>query len=343
GKADVHRAEYLDRTVGGSPDEANIDELVTLVHSDHEKAQMHALTALGRLIPERAADIVSKRPVLVDQLDSDVILTRFGALSCLALLAEHDPDMGVPVTDEIIPLLEPASDGGILEEGIRFVAAIAEAHPGAVRDAVPNLVTLLQEDPPEEQKAVQALIDIAEAEADVVVPVVSDLHTYIKNPDSSHRAGSIAVLGYVAKEYPDAVEMATPTMIDLLDTSAARTRANAAGVLADLAEHHPASMLYDLENISRLVDDDDDYAKQNAAYILARVAEQYPSDVEHATDVLIDALGAESEHTRISTCRALGYIGAKTAVGPLKERRDEDSSMEVQKAAGWALGQMNHY
>lgn len=340
GRPDVHRAEYLDRTVGSNPNTADIDELVELVHSDDEKAQMHALTALGRLIPDRLEDIVSIRPVLTDQLDSDAVLTRFGALSCLAMIAEHDPESALPVVDEVIPLLDPSSDGGILEEGIRFVAAIAEEYPVAVRDAVSNLVVLLQEGPPEEQKAVQALVDIAKAEPEAVACEISDLITYIRDESAGHRAGAIAVFGYVAKERPEAAETTIPVMSDLLDASTNRVRANAVGVLADLAEAYPEKFLADLDRIIDLVGDDDEYAQQNAIYVLAKIAERYPSEVEPATEALIDALDAGSEDTRITACRALGYAGATSAVESLEQCRDEDPSIDVQQVAGWALGQI---
>lgn len=130
GQPDVHRAEYLDRTVEDNPEIADINELVELTQSDDEKAQMHTLTALDRLIPERIEEIMSVRPILTDQLESDKALTRFGALSCLTMIAEHDPESVLPVVDKISPLLDPSSDDGVLGEGIRFVAAVAEEYPG---------------------------------------------------------------------------------------------------------------------------------------------------------------------------------------------------------------------
>lgn len=341
GRRDVYRAEYLDQTVGDNPETADIGELAELAQSDDEKAQMHALTALGRVIPERIEKVVSIQPILTDQLESDVLLTRFGALSCLAMIAEHDPESALPVVDDVIPLLNLSSDGGILEEGIRFVAAVAEEYPFAVRESASNLVGLLQEDPPEKQKLVQALVEIAKSEPEAVISEVPELITYISNEDAEQRVGAIAVLGYVTKETPEATEMTIPMMSDLLEVSADRVRANAAGVFADLSEAYPEKFLSDLDPIINLVGDNNEYAQQNATYVLAQIAEQYPREVEPATSVLIDSLEADSENTRISACQALGYAGATSAVEPLEERRDEDPSMDVQQVAGWALTQIS--
>jgi HEAT repeat protein len=68
----------------------------------------------------------------------------------------------------------------------------------------------------------------------------------------------------------------------------------------------------------------------------------YLADVEPAVDEFIDALDAEQERTRTNACRALGYVGDRRALKPLKTCRREDSSVVVQKMAGWALGQFSN-
>lgn len=343
GKPDILRAEYLDRTVGGNPEEADVQELRTLVHSDEEKAQMHALTALGRIIPDRSDDVESLLPLFAETLESDVTLTRFGALSCMALLAEAHPEKVLSYADDVISLLEPTSDGGILEEGIRFVAAVAEEYPGHVQDAVPKLGRLLNENPPQEQDLLQALVWMAQEEPDIVSSITSDLRDYVDDEDSEHRILAIAALGYVAKESPAAVKDTIPTMIGLLDAEENRLRGNAVGVLADLSEEYPEELLFDLAQITALVDDDDENAQHNATYVLAQLAERYPEEIESAIDPLIDALDTDNENTRINACEALGYVGATKAIEDLEYRQEEDPSIEVRQAAGWALGQIPEY
>ncbi len=344
GKPDVHRADYLDGTVGGDPESADIDELVELTNSEEEKAQMHALVALGRIIPERADDIEKILPILTDKLDADAILTRFGALNCIAMLAENDPEAGLPVVDDVVLLLDPSSDGGILEEAIQFVLAMSEEYPQEVRDAVSRLSTLLSEDPPQEDDLIEAVVNIAKEEPDSVAPVASDLCEYVENEDSDKRAYVIAALEYVGKEFPEVAETAIPTMIDLLNESNPRLRTNAVGLLADLSENYPAQLTYDIDQIINLVDDSDENAQHNATYVLANIASQYPEEVRPAVDDLIEALNADSAETRVDTrvniCQALGYTESQEATGPLEERRDDDPSDEVRQAAGWALGQI---
>jgi HEAT repeat protein len=340
GKPDIYRAEYLDRTVGGNPTDADVGELVELSRSSEEKAQMHALTAMGRLIPDRSKDIVSVCPVLVEHLESEVLLTRFGALSCLSLLAEDDPEHVLSVIDHVLPLLEPACDPGIHEESIRFVSEVSTEYPEHVQDAVPQLATLLNDDPPQEQALLEAIVNIAKTAPDAVVPIAEDLCAYVESDEATHRTSAIAALGYIAKEAPEAAETTIPTMMALLESTQDRLRANAAGLLADLSEAYPEQMTYELSQVVALVEDPNENAQHNATYILAKVASRYPDDVEPAIEPLIQALDADLKNTRISACRALGYVGAEEATDALETRRDNDPSQDVRKVAGWALGQI---
>jgi HEAT repeat protein len=342
GKSDIYRAKYLYETVGGNPERADIDELIELTHSAEEKARMHALTAMGRILSDRSDDIVPAIPVLVEKLDDDAILTRFGALSCLSLLAEDQPQSVRSVIDDVVSLLEPESDGGILEESIRFVSTVSKEYPEDVQHAAPALATLLDVDPPEKQNLFEAIVNIAKSEPEAVAPVTPDLCEYVEAEDAEYRTTAIAGIGYTAKENPEVAETTIPTMITLLDADQDKLRTNAAGLLADLSEEYPEQITYDIASIIELVNDPDEQAQHNATYVLAQIAARYPEEVEPAVNPLIQALESGLDDTRLNACRALGYVGAEEATTSLKRIRDEDESSDVQQVAGWALSRISN-
>jgi len=340
GKADIHRARYLEDTVRRSPEDADIEELAGLVQAEESDARNHALTALGLVVSERGDDVASLVGLLADRTDHEDVLTQFGAVSCLAVLAEHDHDAVLPFTGEVIKVLDPSADAGVLEEGISFVAAVAEDHPEYVRAAAPKLAALLSEDPPHEKELLGALVDVAREEPDAVASVASPLRTYVSDEQSQYRARGLAALGYATKESPEVAEASIPTLVELLEASSDPVRANAAGVLADLSSEYPDKLVGACEQLAPLATDEDANAQHNATYVLSQVAQQYPGAVEPAVNELIAALEADRSDTRFSACRALGYVGAESAIDPLEERRDTDSEINVQRIAGWALGQI---
>ena len=343
GHADIHRAKYLEDLVRREPGAADVQELAALVQSEEGDARTHALTALCLLVPDRADDVATLAPLLADTLDSDHILTQFGGLSCLAVLAEHDHEAVLPYAGDVIELLEPGADQGTLEEAISYVAAVAETHPEDVRGAVPKLAALLSTELPHERKLLDAPLRIAEADPEAVEPAAPALREYVADETSQYRAPGLSALGHTGKGSPAAAEASIPTLVDLLDTADDHVRANAAGVLADLSEASPGELVHACPRVADLAavkSDEKGHAQHNTTYLLSQVAKRYPGAVEPTVDALINALDADRSDTRFNACRALGYVGAETAVEPLEQRRDGDSDADVQKVAGWALGQI---
>lgn len=343
GSADIHRATYLEDLVRHNSEAADVQELAALAQSEEGDARMHALTALGLLVPDRADEVATLVPLLVDTLESEHNLTQFGGISCLAELAEHDPNVVLPYAGDVVALLEPGADEGIIEEALSFVAAVAETHPEDVRDAGPELAALLPTEPPHEKTLLNALMRLAEEEPEAVEPAASALREYVADETSQYRARGLYALGHLAKESPAAAEASIPTLVDLLDVSDDHIRANAAGVLADLSEEYPGELVHVCSRVATLAatsSDEEGHTQQNATYLLSQVAKRYPGAVEPTADALIDALGADRSDTRFNACRALGYVGSEAAIEPLEQRRDGDSDTDVQRVAGWALGQI---
>ena len=289
----INRASNLRDEASTSPDSVDIEEIGELINVDDPDVQRHALHALIDVINARPGDALDFLPVLTSRLKNDDILVRCVALYCFADLAETYPRQVTPVADEVVRLLETDTDQGVLEGAIPYVAAVADGDPQSVIDSVPKLTALLQVGTPCEQDAVIALTRIAKVYPESILPVTTELLSYVDKSGSTNRIAALAALGFVAKEYPYVAESAISTVIDLLDADPYRLRANAGGLLADLTDEYPEAIQPAVPRVIELLDDEDEKVRYNATSILAKMAKAYPETVETAVDSLIDALNEE--------------------------------------------------
>jgi len=178
-----------------------------------------------------------------------------------------------------------------------------------------------------------------------VAPAVDGLiaHLDADTATSASRVGTLAAVGYVSKDFPEAASTAIPALIDLLDVEADRVRANAAGTLADLADEYPAEVIAAADRVVALLTDPTENARYNATAMLARLAETAPDWVRAAGAVppLIEVLDDEFEYTRSNACWALGRLEATDAWDELAARRRDDVGEAVRESAAWALSRLD--
>lgn len=324
------------------PNGIDVQEIAKFVRIDDPDIQYRALHALIDVIAVRPGAALDYVSLLSERLASDEGLVRSAALYCVADLAEDYPQEVAPFAEDIVPMLSVDQDDAFLEGAIPYVAAVADAEPKAVLDAVPRLAALLQTNPTKRYELLLSLTRIANQYPDAVVPVTDDLLEYIEDEtDADDRGTAIAAIGYIAQEYPHVVEPAIPTFIDLLEADSQWLRANASGVLADLAEEYPGQLRLAANPVIDLLSDEDKRARYHATSILARVAEEYPADVESATDLLVEMLEEDLARTRKDACWALGGLRAETARDELEAIHREDANDDVRAAAEWALGEID--
>lgn len=336
----VDRARTLHRRAKTDPETVDLEEVDRLVGAGEADARMAALRSLDEIAAHRPAEVLDLLPTLTDRLGSDELLVRTGAIHCLATLADAHPRKATPAADRVVRLLDPETDEGVLEGAIPFVAAVAEADPGTVLDAVPKLAGLFRSEAPHEEETLVALAHIAASYPESVLPVTGELLTYVEADDSSHRVAAIAALGTVAKEYPNVARPLIPTLGDLLHADPHKLRANAAGLLAELCDEYPAAVRPVGDRAIELLGDEDEKIRYNATSILARLAEVYPDELAPAVEPLVGALDEDFPYTRSNACWALGHLAADSALEALEELERSDPEPEVRTAAGWALGRL---
>lgn len=333
----IDRANELREEVSTAPKRVDVEAIGDLVQTDGPTVQQTALRALNDVVETRPEDVLDLLPVLTPRLESDDHTVRCETLYCLAELANQYPRQLTPVADDVIDFLDAEADEEVLMGTIPYIVAVAEVEPRAVVDTVPKLAALLQADIEFKGKVVDALLMIAKVYPESVLPVASELVSYIEPENSVNQVAALAAVGHIAKEYPNAAESALPTVIELLDAEAYRVRANAAGLLAELADQYPESVRSAVPRVIDLLDDEDEKVRYNATSILAHVAKAYPDDVEAATEPLIDALDEEFSYSRLNACWALGYLEAMQARDALESVRHSDQNEEVRDAAEQAL------
>jgi HEAT repeat protein len=170
-----------------------------------------------------------------------------------------------------------------------------------------------------------------------VVPITPDLISYTEQGDVANRTVAIAVLGVIAKEYPNIAKETVPTAIELLDAENHMLQTNAAGLLADLSEEYPTVTRPCVPRAIELLENDNKKVRYNATSILSRIAKVHPEDVEPAIPALIEALEDEHDYSRVNASWALGYLEANEALDILKERSQDDTNEEVRYAANKAI------
>lgn len=330
------------QNVVDEPDEDQTNELVADLQSTDRREKRLALYGLHEIAEEQPATCLDVLPQLIQYLrGSDVEPDiQAASLAILGTVSEEYPEHVIPVADDVLSLLDPDSDARLHPDAIQVVAAIADRNPDAVVDGVPKLAALLQDDPPAEQILITAVTRIAVAYPAAVVPVASELVTYLEEGDDAQRIRAIAGVGAISKEYPEVAESTIPTAVELLESDRARLRANAAGLLAELAEEYPEHVQDAVPRVIELLADEDQKARYNATSILARVAKAHPAALDGAVEPLLDALDEEFPYARSNACWALGYVGAERALEPLEDIRNTDPNEEVQNAATAAINEI---
>lgn len=341
---DCHGNGYAQETLDQPEADGDLpeaDDLIEIAQSGETRERRVAMLQLAWRAKDNPSACLSIVPQLTALLQSGEPAIQAEALYVLALIAEEFPEQVTPAATEVIEFLTTESHRDVQNDAITFVKAVAEQNPNAVVDAVPKLGALLQGQPPDEEHAITALQHIGETHPDSVVPIAPQLVTYIEEGEEVHQVGALAVLGMLAKEYPNVAEETIPTASKFLDADNFKLRANATGLLADLADEYPDQVRSVVPQAIELLTHEDEKVRYNATSILARVAKAHPDEVQRGIDPLIDSLDDDFPYTRLNACWALGYLKAESGRDQLEELANHDPDDEVRNAAEYALSEIN--
>lgn len=185
---------------------------------------------------------------------------------------------GEDVVSEIAGLLDR---NNCESRGVTFAPAnaafalseIEKAYPGAIKDAVPNLISLLNDD-----------------------SVLTSKSTFSK---------ITGALGEVAKSCPECINAAIPKLAKLLKDEDPNIRINATFAIAYVADNYPEV----IENsISDLISSLSDPYPEDAIHALRGAGRKFPEEIEDAIPRLIELLDDEDSDVCISAATNLIII-----------------------------------
>jgi len=130
----------------------------------------------------------------------------------------------------------------------------------------------------------------------------------LTHPDAVVRAWSVATVGRVAAEHPDAVAGTARTLRELLTSDDTTVQHNAVEALAVLAGPRPDTVVPAVEDLGTLLAHEDVAIQHNAAGVLGRLANEYPDTVMQAVEELGDLRDHDDEAVRRIATGALARL-----------------------------------
>jgi HEAT repeat protein len=240
-----------------------------------------------------AADIATE----VERVLQQPVPDRKAAIQSLQRLAEDDPDAVAPACSDLTPFLEDD------ERAVRLTAA-------------------------------KLFVTVARSNPAAVEPLVSAFADRLADQEEFYyvRARTAEVLGYVARECPDAV--ASPDVVaDLrigLSFDEPEVKEKLAKGLEGVALGDPKRLEKQVPGIADHLDDENDLVRYHLTTTLAAVACESPAALADAIGALTDRLDDDDAHVRGRAAEALGLLarsdGSRGAFpeGALRERLGSD-------------------
>lgn len=339
GRTPGERAEQLKRYANAAPTVVSVSDILELLHSDDEGANVVALEALESIAHVRPQNCLLLVPQLRELAAEETGPRQVQTLACLRTLSAEVPGDIVPSVDEIAPNLL-ADSAPTRKYAIQCFSNVADDYADDLLDHAEAVATLVRTGTPGQTGyAAYVLNRMADVDPAIVEPHVSALRRVLLRDDVSDCAQSnvIAALGRVTKEHPGVVGDTVDDVAPLLEAESVKLRANAAGLLADISLTDPAAVFGCTDELVEMLDDEDDHARANASGTLSRVIEADRHRLDGVVPTFIDLLEDDHPIVRENACWALGHAEADAAVERLDELRTGDPEENVRVRASWAL------
>ena len=164
--------------------------------------------------------------------------------------------------------------------------------------------------------ATEAFFASATEQSRVLASNAQFLDELLTYPDAVVRAWSVATVGLVAQEHPDAVAGTIPTLREHLTSDDTTVQHNAVETLAVLAGPRPDTVAPAVEDLRTLLAHEDVAIQHNAAGVLGRLATEDPDTVMQAVEALRDLRDHDDEAVRRIATGALARLAeARTEAG----------------------------
>ena len=339
----TEEATAFRRLAEAKPESIRVSRVLSLLDREDPSTlqQRDALRALRSVATVRPKECTPAIPILRSLLGQDDLVSPHDALATLRAIGDSNPADIAPAMGDIRPYLDSYRIA-TRREAAACLAAIATKYPTDIVNAVPELVSIIEDEADGQQAAVYALERIAREIPKAVTPAAEPLGDVIVDESLSDEArlSATAALGRVVDESPSLALDIIDDVAGLLNADNYKLRNNAIALTFDVAALHTDVVEPYVDDIATLLTVDDTYTRTNASGTLARVAEDFPDSVEHVTPTLIDLLTDDDPRVRENACWTVGHLRAADAHTPLRERVTEDSNEAVRTRATWALSRI---
>jgi hypothetical protein len=339
----AEEALALARLADVNPEVVPVSAILSLLDQPDEDAvrDRDALTALQRVAATRPDECLPAIPILKSILAHDPEHGTAAALTTLGHIGEEDAaDIGA-LADSIAPYLD-AEDETIRREAAHCIAVIAADYPEDVADTHMELVEIVREGDDALGHAVDALVGISEESPLALEPAVLRLGEVLRDSSVATRVRMQATIAFrnLATVKPALGMDVMDDVAAVFDAEDYRLRNNALALTFDIAEYHTDVVIPYVDDIAEFLTADDAYTRTNASGTLACVAGDFPDAVAHLVPTLIDCLEDDDHRVRENACWALGHLKASEAASTLEDRLQDEPNEAVRNRAAWALSEI---
>ncbi|MFP8890255.1 HEAT repeat domain-containing protein [Natrialbaceae archaeon A-CW2] len=265
---------------------------------------------------------------VVEYLDhEDWGQVREWALQTITHVSAADPDRLETVIEDVRPHLE---DEFLVAQNTAALLFARQARhdPEPVRESVPELLELLDQDPPILRfRAAGALAPLLADHVDVFVPhtdrlveVLVDSPTVTLVPDEGEleelEDETVELLQELANDREEQYER---------DRKRSQgVREFAANAIVEVAEIEPDQIAPHVRVLATTINDDRPIVRTALLDTMAIIAQDDPEAVQPAIEAIRARLNDEVDYVRAHAVRALGYGEATEAIEDLRELADQD-------------------
>ncbi len=213
----------------------------------------------------------------------------------------------------------------------QFLEAMAEKTPDKVRELIPKLFTMLEDDSVIcRGNAAHALGRIAKHFPDELKRVIPRLLRMLNSEDWQERDAVVHLLPRWTKIFPGEVRAAIPQVIAIFDLESyeGKSKETAAWVLYELASDFPEEVRRTIPKIVKILLDEGIY-KAPLCQILARMAGVFPDEAREEVPKLLETLGTGSAENDRDIALLLGEIGDPRAIDALSQLLDKEDNVGV--------------
>ncbi|MGA9401919.1 HEAT repeat domain-containing protein [Haladaptatus sp.] len=276
---------------------------------------------LMELDPETVSADDVEIDTLREGLRSEENLVRTHTAQIVSALAADDLETVEPLIPTLVAVLDDDRIV-VLRESLLILAAVADDTPSAVRDAIPDLLSLLtHETPLIPALAADVIRVLAIDHPEWFVPYADELVAVMETEPTDPVEDATAAPNTQAREH-----LASVSREEMERQTTARTVV--ANVVYEVASIDAEAVRPHASRLCSLVCDGSGAVLSASVGAISFISEEYPDAVADAVAPLCDRLTTPDRTVQVHAVSALGHIGDPSAADPLREFADGDAPLD---------------